>query len=233
MAWGEQQKTLPSPTQRSSLPQEDNRLPPIRESLVRHASAAEQSTGVASQSTPAVVTSVPPNLPHPGEAEMFSAGDPFIYHMPPSNWVSTISSQELEVAIGKTPYPKFPCAYCKMNFLSMAACVPHVNQGCEKDFESRTNGWRGQPQQSSTSDSRHGYVPGSRRNGFDPPAISLDEAQGHPQIQQQSVETSQSQGMMPPEINIEPKPVSRQNSFEPPTRSFNPDGLTPHDRKYL
>jgi transcription factor CRZ1 len=40
----------------------------------------------------------------------------------------------------------------------------------------------------------------------------------------------QAQQMVPPEINVEFAPTSRQNSFEPPKPSLDQDALTPPDR---
>lgn len=54
-----------------------------------------------------------------------------------------------------------------------------------------------------------------------------------PQIQHKnaSLDMGQAQQMVPPEINVEFAPTSRQNSFEPPRPSgFDQDALTPPDR---
>jgi hypothetical protein len=46
-----------------------------------------------------------------------------------------------------------------------------------------------------------------------------------------SAEMGQAQQMVPPEINVEFAPASRQNSFEPPKPlSFDQDALTPPER---
>lgn len=45
-----------------------------------------------------------------------------------------------------------------------------------------------------------------------------------------SVEMGQATQMVPPEINVEFAPASRQNSFEPPKPSLDQDALTPPDR---
>jgi hypothetical protein len=44
------------------------------------------------------------------------------------------------------------------------------------------------------------------------------------------MDMGQAQQMVPPEINVEFAPSSRQNSFEPPKPSFDQDALTPPDR---
>jgi hypothetical protein len=53
-----------------------------------------------------------------------------------------------------------------------------------------------------------------------------------PQIQHSngSLDMGQAQQMVPPEINVEFAPASRQNSFDPPKPSFDQDALTPPDR---
>ena len=53
-----------------------------------------------------------------------------------------------------------------------------------------------------------------------------------PQMQHNngSLDMGQAQQMVPPEINVEFAPTSRQNSFEPPKPSFDQDALTPPDR---
>jgi len=52
-----------------------------------------------------------------------------------------------------------------------------------------------------------------------------------PQMQHNSsVDMGQAQQMVPPEINVEFAPASRQNSFEPPKPAFDQDALTPPDR---
>jgi hypothetical protein len=43
-------------------------------------------------------------------------------------------------------------------------------------------------------------------------------------------EMGQAQQMVPPEINVEFAPASRQNSFEPPKPSLDQDALTPPER---
>ena len=44
------------------------------------------------------------------------------------------------------------------------------------------------------------------------------------------MDMGQAQQMVPPEINVEFAPTSRQNSFEPPKPTFDQDALTPPDR---
>ncbi|TAQ88882.1 hypothetical protein B7494_g2815 [Chlorociboria aeruginascens] len=53
-----------------------------------------------------------------------------------------------------------------------------------------------------------------------------------PQLQHNSSsgDMGQAQQMVPPEINVEFAPTSRQNSFDPPKPSFDQDALTPPDR---
>ena len=71
-------------------------------------------------------------------------------------------------------------------------------------------------------------------NGFGQPQ-NMYGGQGQesfPQIQHNngSLDMGQAQQMVPPEINVEFAPTSRQASFEPPKPSFDQDALTPPDR---
>jgi hypothetical protein len=64
-------------------------------------------------------------------------------------------------------------------------------------------------------------------NGFGGPQMYQGQ-ESFPQIQH---DLGQAQQMVPPEINVEFAPTSRQNSFEPPKPSgFDQDALTPPDR---
>jgi hypothetical protein len=64
-------------------------------------------------------------------------------------------------------------------------------------------------------------------NGFGGPQMYQGQ-ESFPQIQH---DMGQAQQMVPPEINVEFAPTSRQNSFEPPKPSgFDQDALTPPDR---
>ncbi|TVY45000.1 C2H2 finger domain transcription factor [Lachnellula subtilissima] len=90
------------------------------------------------------------------------------------------------------------------------------------------------PQQLPNVNQQNSFMLGMN-NGFGPPQ-NMYGAQGQesfPQIQQHgagSVDMGQAQQMVPPEINVEFAPTSRQNSFEPPKPSFDQDALTPPDR---
>jgi transcription factor CRZ1 len=75
--------------------------------------------------------------------------------------------------------------------------------------------------------SNNAYVPSS---GPDAYAGQSQEAFGQPP-RNGSAEMGQAQQMVPPEINVEFAPASRQNSFEPPKPlSFDQDALTPPER---
>ncbi|KAF4630426.1 hypothetical protein G7Y89_g7710 [Cudoniella acicularis] len=70
-------------------------------------------------------------------------------------------------------------------------------------------------------------------NGFGPQQDMYGNSNpDFPQIQHGngSIDMGQAQQMVPPEINVEFAPTSRQNSFEPPKPSFDQDALTPPDR---
>lgn len=71
----------------------------------------------------------------------------------------------------------------------------------------------------------NGFIPTQNPYG-QPPHDAL------PQIHhgQGSLDMGQAQQMVPPEINVEFAPASRQNSFEPPKPSLDQDALTPPDR---
>lgn len=75
-----------------------------------------------------------------------------------------------------------------------------------------------------------GFTPDSRI--FNTPiGDDMNEQYQPPPLKQEgSVEMGQAQQMIPPEINVEFAPASRQNSFEPPKTSINEDGLIPPDR---
>jgi transcription factor CRZ1 len=67
----------------------------------------------------------------------------------------------------------------------------------------------------------------SVNNGFGPPQNIYGSSNQDSFTQ---MEMGQAQQMVPPEINVEFAPSSRQNSFEPPKPSFDQDALTPPDR---
>ncbi len=71
-------------------------------------------------------------------------------------------------------------------------------------------------------------------NGFGPSQTIYggQNQESFPQVQHGngSLDMGQAQQMVPPEINVEFAPASRQNSFEPPKPSFDQDALTPPDR---
>lgn len=93
------------------------------------------------------------------------------------------------------------------------------------------------PQQLPNVNQQNSFMLGMN-NGFGPPQ-HMYGAQGQesfPRIHQHgagSVDMGQAQQMVPPEINVEFAPTSRQNSFEPPKPSFDQDALTPPDRGML
>jgi hypothetical protein len=74
-------------------------------------------------------------------------------------------------------------------------------------------------------------------NGFGQPRnmYGSQNRESFPQIQHSgsSLDMGQAQQMVPPEINVEFAPSSRQNSFEPPKPAFDQDALTPPDRGTL
>lgn len=70
-------------------------------------------------------------------------------------------------------------------------------------------------------------------NGFGQPQSGMYEGgDSFPQMHQQNnqFEMGQAQQMVPPEINVEFAPASRQNSFEPPKPQMDQDALTPPQR---
>jgi hypothetical protein len=90
------------------------------------------------------------------------------------------------------------------------------------------------PQQLPNMNPQNSFMLGMN-NGFGPPQ-NMYGAQGQeafPQHGGGSVDMGQAQQMVPPEINVEFAPTSRQNSFEPPKPSFDQDALTPPDRGEL
>jgi hypothetical protein len=91
------------------------------------------------------------------------------------------------------------------------------------------------PQQMPTFNPQHAYMLGMGSNSFGPPASNVYQNQApepFPQMQQLngSGEMGQAQQMIPPEINVEFAPASRQNSFEPPKPALDQDALTPPER---
>lgn len=67
---------------------------------------------------------------------------------------------------------------------------------------------------------------GMNHNGFGQNMYNQGQ-ESFPQLQN---DMGQAQQMVPPEINVEFAPASRQNSFEPPKPSLDQDALTPPDR---
>ena len=88
------------------------------------------------------------------------------------------------------------------------------------------------PQQLPNLNQQNQFMLGMN-NGFGQPQNMYGQNQeSFPQIQQGggSLDMGQAQQMVPPEINVEFAPNSRQNSFEPPKPAFDQDALTPPDR---
>lgn len=72
---------------------------------------------------------------------------------------------------------------------------------------------------------------GISNNGFQQQPMIYNGQEQFPQLNRNgSVEMGQAQQMVPPEINVEFAPASRQNSFEPPKPSLDQDALTPPER---
>jgi len=72
---------------------------------------------------------------------------------------------------------------------------------------------------------------GMSNNGFQQQPMSYNGQDQFPQMNRNgSLEMGQAQQMVPPEINVEFAPASRQNSFEPPKPSLDQDALTPPER---
>jgi hypothetical protein len=69
-------------------------------------------------------------------------------------------------------------------------------------------------------------------NGFGQPQNIYGQTQEFPQIRHNggSIDMGDSQQMVPPQINVEFAPTSRNNNFDPPKPSFDQDALTPPDR---
>lgn len=67
-------------------------------------------------------------------------------------------------------------------------------------------------------------------NGSFGPSQGIYGSQGQESFPTLGNEMGQAQQMVPPEINVEFAPTSRQNSFEPPKPSLDQDALTPPDR---
>lgn len=68
-------------------------------------------------------------------------------------------------------------------------------------------------------------------NAFPSQQIYTQDQESFPQMQHNSsLDMGQAQQMVPPEINVEFAPASRQNSFEPPKSPLDQDALTPPER---
>ena len=87
------------------------------------------------------------------------------------------------------------------------------------------------PQQLPNMNNQNNFMLGVG-NGFGSQPLYGLGPNSFPQIQHGhgSLDMGQAQQMVPPEINVEFAPASRQNSFEPPKPSIDQDALTPPDR---
>jgi hypothetical protein len=87
------------------------------------------------------------------------------------------------------------------------------------------------PQQLPSFGSQNNFLLGTNNGlgGFGGPQgmYSVQTQESFPTL---GNEMGQAQQMVPPEINVEFAPASRQNSFEPPKPSLDQDALTPPDR---
>jgi hypothetical protein len=84
------------------------------------------------------------------------------------------------------------------------------------------------PQQLPGFAPQNAFMLGSN-NGFGQPQ-GMYGVQGQESFPTLGNEMGQAQQMVPPEINVEFAPASRQNSFEPPKPSLDQDALTPPER---
>lgn len=97
------------------------------------------------------------------------------------------------------------------------------------------------PQQMQNFNQPNSFMLGMNENNFGQQNQNMYQGQGQeafpqmnnmPQMQHtnSSGEMGQAQQMIPPEINVEFAPASRQNSFEPPKPTLDQDALTPPER---
>lgn len=84
------------------------------------------------------------------------------------------------------------------------------------------------PQQLPNPNPQNQFMLGMN-NDFGAPQNMYGQQEAFPQIQH-SGDIGQAPQMVPPEINVEFAPASRQNSFDPPKPSFDQDALTPPER---
>lgn len=88
------------------------------------------------------------------------------------------------------------------------------------------------PQQMPLINQQNNFMLGMNNSGF----VNQQNMYGlpsnqFPQMQHSaSLDMGQAQQMVPPEINVEFAPASRQNSFEPPKPSLDSDALSPPER---
>ncbi|TGO64163.1 hypothetical protein BCON_0008g00100 [Botryotinia convoluta] len=86
------------------------------------------------------------------------------------------------------------------------------------------------PQQIPNMDQQNAFMLNAN-NGFPSQNIYNQGQESFPQMQHNSsLDMGQAQQMVPPEINVEFAPASRQNSFDPPKSALDQDALTPPDR---
>lgn len=89
------------------------------------------------------------------------------------------------------------------------------------------------PQQIPNMDQQNAFMLNAN-NGFPSQNIYNQGQESFPQMQHNSsLDMGQAQQMVPPEINVEFAPASRQNSFDPPKSALDQDALTPPDRGKL
>ena len=91
------------------------------------------------------------------------------------------------------------------------------------------------PQQIPNTNQQNSFMlnVNNNNNGFAPPHAMYGGRSQSPfqhTHNSSSVDMGQAQQMVPPEINVEFAPTSRQNSFDPPKPSFDQDALTPPER---
>ncbi|KAI9650301.1 DNA-binding transcription factor [Ciborinia camelliae] len=86
------------------------------------------------------------------------------------------------------------------------------------------------PQQMPSMDQQNAFMLNAN-SGFPSQNIYNQGQESFPQMQHNgSLDMGQAQQMVPPEINVEFAPASRQNSFDPPKSALDQDALTPPDR---
>lgn len=89
------------------------------------------------------------------------------------------------------------------------------------------------PQQIPNMDQQNSFMLNAN-NGFPSQNIYNQGQESFPQMQHNSsLDMGQAQQMVPPEINVEFAPASRQNSFDPPKSALDQDALTPPERGKL